>query len=370
MCSHSKFAYLGTLLPGRKALLAYAFVLVALLNSAELRAQQAPAGAIGRVEGADVSVEGGTTQVTASGGYVFNGNSVTVHDGKARLALSVGGEVDICGPAKFTMLESGGAITLALNFGRVHLMLLRGTTMRIYTTTIIATPIDISGEQRDITAGLDMHDSLCVKATSGAIRLEQQFTGEGIIVPQAGEFFLNSGNLVPIAGAPGSCDCTLLHARSMPPPEIPVMGVSSSARLQPPPEPAAPSTATPQPDAETYPNVQLRTLANSYDVHPVAPPARESPQPSVPPESTPEYKIIMPPLGFSASSPSPPADPSLDAALLVRTVHVEPEYEFSGHVEAPRIEQANALTPGQISNTGENKKPGFWAKLKRLFGGA
>lgn len=369
MYSHSKSARPDALFSRRIALPGFALTLIALLNCAEVRSQQTPPGAIGRVEGADVSVEGGTTQVSAPGGYVFNGNSVTVHDGKARLALSVGGEVDVCGPAKFTMLESGGAITLALNFGRVHLMLLRGTTMRIYTTTIIATPIDISGEQRDITAGLDMHDSLCVKATSGAIRLEQQFTGEGIIVPQAGEFFLNSGNLVPIAGAPGSCECTLLHARSAPPPEIPVMGVSSSARLQPPPEPAA-ATATPQPDVETYPNVQLRTLANSNDVHPVAPPARDSPAPAVPPESTPEYKIIMPPLGFSAASPSPPADPSLDAVLLVRTVHVEPEYEFSGHVEAPRVEQANALTPGQISNTSGNKKEGFWAKLKHLFGGA
>jgi hypothetical protein len=350
-------------------MLACAFVLIALLISSDLRAQQAAPGAIGRVEGADVSVEGGTTQVTVPGGYVFNGNSVTVHDGKARLALSVGGEVDICGPAKFTLLESGGAITLALNFGRVHLQLLRGTTMRIYTTTIIATPIDIGGEQRDITAGLDMHDSLCVKATSGAIRLEQQFTGEGIIVPQAGEFFLNSGNLVPIAGALGSCDCTLLHARSLPPPVIPVMGVSSSALLQPPPKPAA-STATPQSDVESYPNVQLRVLPNSNDIHPVVPPARDTAAPSVPPESTPEYKIIMPPLGFSASSPSPPADPSLDAVLLVRTVHVEPEYEFSGHVEAPRIEQATALSPGQISNASENKKSGFWARLKHLFGGA
>jgi hypothetical protein len=350
-------------------MLPLALALAALLTGSDLRAQQPPAGAIGRVEGADVSVEGGAaSQVAGSGAYVFNGNSVTVHDGKARLALSVGGEIDICGPAKLTMLESGGAITLALNFGRVHVMLLRGTTLRIYTTTIIATPIDISGEQRDITAGLDLHDSLCVKATGGAIRLEQQFTGEGIIVPQAGEFFLNSGNLVPIAGAPGSCDCSLLHARAVPPPEIPVLGVSSSARLQPPPQPAA-NTATPQPDVETYAHVQLRTLANPNDVHPVTPPARESPAPAVPPESTPEYKIIMPPLGFSASSPAPPAEPSLDAVLLVRTVHVEPEYEFSGHVEAPAVAQANTAPPAQISNT-SGKKEGFWARLKHLFGGA
>ena len=57
-----------------------------------LRAQEMPAGAIGRVEGNDISVASGTpsgaaSASPASGGYVSNGSVVTVHDGKARLAL-------------------------------------------------------------------------------------------------------------------------------------------------------------------------------------------------------------------------------------------------------------------------------------------
>jgi hypothetical protein len=365
----------------RGALLAAA--LVVLMACPSLHAQQMPAGAIGHVEGNDISVESGAASGAASanptpGGYVFNGSVVTVHDGKARLMLAVGGQVDVCGPAKLTLLESGEAITLALDFGRIHLQLLRGTSLRIFTPTIIATPLDIGGEARDITAGLDMNDSLCVLATSGAIRLEQQFTGEGIIVPQAGEFFLNSGKLVPIAGAPGSCACAAMHAQSTPPPQIPVLGVSSSARLEPAPQPANPAPApappaqkTPEPVPE--PNVQLRVLAQADEIHPIAPPAKDAVPPS-PPDAMPQYKIIMPPLGFSASSPTPPADPPMDAVLLVRTVHVEPEYEFTGHVEAPRMEsldQGNAeRQSAKNSNPSGSKKEGFWARLKRAFGGS
>jgi hypothetical protein len=367
--------------------LARASLLAAVLACPSLRAQQMPAGAIGHVEGADISVESGTASGAAAanpapGGYVFNGSIVTVHDGKARLMLALGGEVDVCGPAKLTLLESGGAITLALDFGRIHLQLLRGTSLRIFTPTIIATPLDIGGEARDITAGLDMNDSLCVLATSGAIRLEQQFTGEGIIVPQAGEFFLNSGKLVPVAGAPGSCGCTAMHAQSAPPPQIPVLGVSSAARLEPSTQPAeaAPATRTPlggNPEPAREPDVQLRVLAQADDIHPIVPHARDAAPPPVPPDAMPQYKIIMPPLGFSVSSPTPPADPPMDAVLLVRTVHVEPEYEFTGHVEAPHVEsldQGNASSSASQSakNSGStgNKKEGFWARLKRAFGGS
>ncbi|MGA8674849.1 MAG: hypothetical protein WB621_06535 [Candidatus Acidiferrales bacterium] len=360
-----------------------ALVLLAALGCPSLRAQATPPGAIGQLEGSDVSIDtgagtGGTASSSSAGGPVFNGSVVTVHDGKARLTLAVGGDVDVCGPAKLTLLQSGGAVTLALDFGRIHLQLLRGTSLRIFTPTIIATPLDIGGETRDITAGLDMNDSLCVLATSGAIRLEQQFTGEGIIVPQAGEFFLNAGKLVPIAGAPGSCACTARHAQSAPPPQIPVLGVSSSAPLAPPPQPAkspsAAATAGPK-VSDSEPNVQLRVLAQTDDIHPTVPPAKDA-APPPPPDAMPEYKIIMPPLGFSAAAPTAPPDPPMDAVLLVRTVHVEPEYEFTGHVEAPQMasldqDSAAAATRESAKNarSAGNKKEGFWARLKRAFGG-
>jgi hypothetical protein len=372
---------------------------VASLAAAQVtRGQQAPPGAIGRVEGNDVSVDNGTTgdssPAAATPGapsFVFNGSVLTVHDGKARLRLVAGGQVDICGPAKFTLLQSGPSITLALNFGRVHLQLPASTPLRIFTPTMIATPLDIGGASRDIIAGLDMNDSMCVVATSGAIRLEQQFTGAGLIVPQSGEFFLSAGNLVPVAGTPGSCECTPMHVQSLPPPQIPVMGVTSRDQLnvqQYPSEAAPTSAATPAPPVETAakepapePNVQLRILAGANETHPTLPAPKEA-APPPPVVSVPEYKIILPPLVYSASSlPSPPQDPAIEAVLLVRTVHVEPDYQFTGHVEAPHLEtvagkssSSGSSSPGRQGagegNSSGGKKEGFWARLKRAFGGS
>jgi len=379
------------------AALFLAFVAV-LADARVSRGQDAPPGAIGRVEGHDVSVDNGTTAdnspaavTPGTPSFVFNGSVLTVHDGKARLTLVAGGQVDICGPAKFTLLQSGVSITLALNFGRVHLQLPASTPLRIFTPTMIATPLDIGGASRDIIAGLDMNDSLCVVATSGAIRLEQQFSGAGLIVPQSGEFFLSAGNLVPVAGTPGSCECTPMHVQSLPPPQIPVMGVTSRDQLnvEQYPSEAAPTPApTPAPPTETAakepapePNVQLRILAGANETHPTLP-APKAAAPSPPVVSVPEYKIILPPLVYSASSlPAPPEDPAIEAVLLVRTVHVEPDYQFTGHVEAPHLEtvaqktsSSSSSSPGKqgagAGNSSGGKKEGFWARLKRAFGGS
>src|SRR5271156_2373987 len=368
---------LGILRGGASALLRI-FIFGIWIWPTLLRAQTAPAGAVARIEGADVSVEGGGTAAnipTADGlSYVFNGSIVTVHTGRAKLTFAVGGEVDICGPAKITGLDSAGAITLALSIGRIHMQLPAGAPVRVYTPTIIATPIDIGGAARDITLGLDLNDSLCVLATSGALRLEQQFTGEGLIVPQAGDFLIAPGKLVPTAGVSGNCECAAMQARSAPPPNIPLMGVSSASQLQ-----MADANATPPPAADSKaippaadPNVQLRVLAKEDEVHPL-PQAEKNVPPPPPPTAMPIYKIVMPPLGFSASSPSPPEDPSLDAVLLVRTVHVEPEYEFSGHVDPPALVSTADSSAAKAGKTKEPKPQksggGFWAGLKRLFGG-
>jgi hypothetical protein len=352
---------------------------VGLLVPAVLWAQSAPAGAVARIEGADVSVEGGgatAANIPTAGGlsYVFNGSVVTVHTGRAKLTFAVGGEVDICGPAKITVLDSAGSITLALSIGRIHLQLPAGSPVRVFTPTIIATPIDIGGATRDITLGLDLNDSLCVLAKSGALRLEQQFTGEGLIVPQAGDFLIAPGKLVPTAGVSGNCECAAMQAQSAPPPNIPLMGVSSASQLQMPEANAARPAdangkATIPPPAD--PNVQLRVLAKEDEAHPVPQPEKSVPPPP-PPTAMPIYKIVMPPLGFSASSPSPPEDPSLDAVLLVRTVHVEPEYEFSGHVDPPALVSTAPVAGAASTSAGrkkEQKSGGFWAGLKRLFGG-
>jgi hypothetical protein len=353
-----------------------------LLGALTARAQSPPPGAVGQIEGNDISVESGTaarngTATAAPSIYVSNGSTVIVHSGPARMTLFAGGEMDICGPAKFTLLRSGDSITLALNFGRVRVQLPAQTSLRVFSPTIIATPLEIGGGSRDVTVGLNLDDSLCVLATSGAIQLEHQFTGERLIVPQSGEFFLSAGRLVPVAGTPGSCQCLAAEPPGMRPPAPRLdFAVTTPPRTAPKSSSAANSqslSASAEPSAE--PSVEFSVPAHANEAHPVALSARGAASAAIPPASMPVYTVVVPPLTFSASSPTPPPDPTPDMFLLIREARVLPDWRFTGRVEVPGFigamrqalgEQSAAREPAQSPR---KKKGGFWAALKRVFGG-
>lgn len=369
--------------------------LLALLP-ALARAQQAPPGAIGQVEGDDVSVESGVaaatqTSTSAASIYVSNGSVVTVHAGQARMTLFAGGEVQICGPAKITVLKSGEAITLALNFGRARVQLPAKTSLRIFTPTIIGTPIDISGGARDITMGLNLDDSLCVVAGSGAIQLEHQFTGERLIVPQTGEFFLNSGKLAPVAGTPGSCQCVAPKAQPLPLPPGPIPEYADAAPTAPVRPTVAPLFAPPptieqtpaaplgEPSVEANippPRIEYSAPASGSGAHPVVPLAKETAAATAPVVSTATYGAVLPALTFSTMAPVPPDDPTPDMTLLIRTAQVSPQWGFSGHVQPPEFVTAVQHSLGvepvkqqKDAPSKKRKKGGFWSALKRVFGG-
>jgi len=378
------------------ALFAFAFL---FLWASAVHAQQGTTNVIGRVEGNDISVEGGAASLgnggVANGGGQFsnfpvsNGSVVTVHVGQAKMVLAAGGQIDICGPAKFTVLESGGAITLALNFGRMRVQIPATTALRIYTPTIVATPLDIGGAVRDITVGLDLNNSMCVLSTSGAIRLEQQFSGEGLIVPQAGEFFLAGGNLVPVAGAPGSCECTAFVAKAAAPPlpapsqPVPVQNIPLAAMIPPAisaqPDVAPANTTVSEPAAPRN-RVQIAALAHANEMHPV-PPAANNVEPPIPDITLPQYTVIQQPFTVTvAPSPLRPAEPAADTAMLVRVARVAPEWEFSGHVDAPQFavdmqralgQKVSAPQPQPIhASQPAKKKRGFWGSIKGIFVGS
>jgi len=341
-----------------------------LVCSPLLRGAQLFAGMVGSIEGNDVSVQGppmpdNSNETIARSIFVGNGSVVTVHSGQARMTLLTGGEVDICGPAKFTLLQSEGAITLAVELGRMRVRLPDTATLRLFTPTIVATPIDINGGARDITMGLDQDDSLCVLATSGAIQLEHQFSGERLIVPQTGEFFLNAGKLLPVVGKPGSCQCAAMATR---PPEIAAnVAPLTAPPVQPMPQPApAPAAAAP--------NVEFSIPAQANEGRPAAPVERNTVPPvALPATSVPVYTVVAPPLTFSASSPSPPAEPPVDTFLLVREAQVVPNWEFKGHVDAPTFADAmqralgEGTAPRQPPVEPQKKRGGFWGFWRKIF---
>jgi hypothetical protein len=354
--------------------------LTLLLCPAVMGADDTPSNVVGRIEGRDVSVEAGSGGGAAWSAptTVSSGDVVTVHSAKARLMLSSGGKIEICGPAKLTLLLSGKALTLALSFGRVRAELPATTTLRIFTPTIVGTPIDISGGVRDVTVGLNLDDSLCVLAASGAIQLEHQFTGEKIIVPQAAEFFLNPGQLVPALTTPGKCQCLA----DEPSPSRPSV-VPEFATLAPSPTVSNTSSAAlPAERLKSAPGLSYSVLEHANQGHPLA--ASEKMEvPAMPPSSLTSEAVVAPALVFTATSPLPPPGPSEETVLLIREAQLSPEWEFSGRVEPPEFASAmeHALGEKPVSASPapppaeplpapqKKKKGGFWAALKHVFGG-
>lgn len=361
-------------------------------TAAAARAQNSPTQPIGRIEGADVTVDSGMPASMATANspasiYVSNGSVVTVHSGKARVTLDRGGELDICGPAKFTMLASGNDVTVALNFGRLHVELPPHTSLKIFSPTMIATPIDINGGSRDVTVGLDVNDSLCVLATSGAIQLEHQFTGEKLIVPQAGQFYLNGGTLVPVAGEPGNCGCAPMEhsAPSPTPPRVPEFArlapqpsiASEDTRAQTPALPLPPAPAAAEPAVR--PGARIVIPVNPDDERPVAQPEQQ-PAGEAPNVDGAVRGDATPALAFMASAPPPPDDEQVQTMLLVRQASESRDWDFAGQVKAPDFAEAMRRALGEepaATIAADSKKTGhpigshhgFWAALKALFFG-
>ncbi len=339
---------------------------------------QLPPGVAGVVTGDDVSVENASGIFPPENShsiYLTSGSKIVVHSGQGRIELAGGAEIGVCGPAEMTLLESSGAFTLAVNFGRVHFRLDAGTPISVYTPLIVAMPLAIGEGPREAVLGLDTTGSVCVRAMQGGVRLQNQLSGESLIVPQPKEVFLAPGQLQPAPSVRGVCECPIPQARTAapyvptaivpkpsntPPPNI------ATANNVPPAEPATPPPASSVSRTET----EVSVPAHQNE----APPAPKTPAQNQPPAEPPIWKVMMPPLTFDHNNPAPPPEPSPEAIVLVRETRVEPDWEFHGQV-VPKSAAIAPKTVRQETKPGDagakptgKKSGGFRGFFRRLFG--
>ena len=312
------------------------------LTPARLSTQNMPV-IIGRIEGDDLAVKTTTKagiEIDAGPTVVASGSDVTVRSGHALLLLDSGGEISICGPAHFTLVNSTGAITLALDYGRVHPSLSSSETFTIYTPSVVATPVAISGARRDTTLGLEQNGEMCIFTARGAMRVEPQFAGQSLIVPQGGVVNLADGQMESLHSDASSCSCDFPRA--------------SVERSRPPI------------------SREIATLRRPVQ------PNRKKPESATPPALTQEpiYTVIMPPLSFDANSPAPPPDPSPETILLVREIRMRPAVLFRGHVNpaptpAPTQPAASAPAvlppPKPVDDRPPSPEPSLMARLRNFF---
>lgn len=309
---------------------------VCLLTSADNPPQS---DVIGPIEGDAISVQGPMSVDTTNGQVktvLRSGSEVVVRSGQAHIDLVEGGNITICGPAHLSVLKSGGALTIALDSGTVHAHIEGQLTLTVFTAQIQAHTVAIGNGAQDTLVGLDASDGMCIRASKGAVRIEQQLTGQSLLIPQNGDVSLTNGQLESLRTATGQCSCELQFSP----------GISTQVS-------ALASTEELKKAAESKSSAAAQTSD---------PPAQAD---------EPIYQVFMPPLRYDANAKvQQDYDPNL--IVLVRRARVRPMLIFQGKVEGDSV-VAQATPPPTTSTAqinGATKKVGeqsTWIRVRSFF---
>jgi hypothetical protein len=265
-----------------------------------------------------------------------SGSEVQIKSGQAHIDLVEGGNITICGPAHFSVLKSGGALTIALDSGTIHAHMESQPTLTVYTPQIQAHPISIGNGAEDMLVGLDASGTMCIRASKGAVRIEQQLTGQSLLIPQSGDVSLTNGQLETLRTSPGQCACELQSGAKPGGVSVQVSGLASTEEMK-------------KRAAERKPAEQTS----------VAPPEKEGPI----------YQVFMP-LRYDANAKvQQEYDPNL--IVLVRRARVRSSLIFQGKVEGdPVVAQASPPPPLDPPKPEMPRKPvdeSTWNRVRSFF---
>src|SRR5580704_13358265 len=289
----------------------------AAAKTAARTAPDQPAGdTVGLIEGEDIRVTG-PMSVEVVGGQtktiLRSGSDVLVKSGQARISLVEGGQISICGPAHFSVLKSGGSLTVALENGAIHAMLEREPALTVYTAEIQAQTVAIGDDPREILVGFESPGMMCIRTYRGALRVEQQLSGRSVIVPQGVDVMLANAQIDAMRNGSGQCRCELRIAKSR---TIPAPGIGTTARV------GESGKSEAAPNASDAPTSSERTDKKEEPI----------------------YTVIMPPLRFDANA-KVQAEPDPRLMVIVRRVRVRPSLVFQGRVEEQPVATAAATPP-------------------------
>jgi hypothetical protein len=301
------------------------------------------ADTVGAIEGDAISVQGPMSVNTTNGQVrtvLRSGSEVNVKSGQAHIELVEGGNITICGPARLSLLKSGGSLTIALNSGTIHAHIEGQPALTVYTAQIQAHPIAIGNGPQDVLVGLEASGAMCIRAGKGAVRIEQQLTGQSLLIPQNGDVSLTNGQLETVRAAVGQCNCELQMSAKQPSVSTQVSALAPSDELK----------------------------KKAGDPKPAAPP----PVPAPPAEKDgPIYQVFMPPLSYNASAKvQQDYDPKL--IVLVRRARVRPTLIFQGKVEGdPVVARAtpapSALNGQRTDTTKKLPEDSTWDRVRTFF---
>lgn len=276
-----------------------------VLTAVTARSDEPVSDSVGIIDGAAVAVTG-PMRIDVSHGLprtvLRSGSDVIIKSGTARLDLTDGGTISICGPAHFSVLKVGNQLTLALDTGTIHLSIEHGPFVTVYTPLLQIQPIAIGDGPQDALVGFDSTGAMCVRAYRGAVRLEQQLTSQNIVVPQSSDILLVNGQLDGLRSGGERCACDPELTKYSAPPHLEVV---------PPAMPTEEANAKPLGSGEIVSPLPLDKPAE---------------------KEGPIYEILVPPLIYNANAE---VQPEVDTSQIVvlRRVRVRPTLIFQGRVE-------------------------------------
>lgn len=324
----------------RKLRLAAWFLSSAALLAPAVFPDEPASDAVGAIDGEAIAVTGPMNVDVVHGQVktiLRSGSDVRVKAGQARIELVDGGSLTICGPAHFSVLKAGKALTVALDTGTIRAQMDTGLVITFYTPQIQARPVAIGNGPQDALVGLETSGSMCIRANKGAVRVEQQLTGQSLLVPQSGDISLANGQLESLQSSTGHCTCDWLGT-------------------------SRPSTVA----------TDISNLATAEDIKKRAQEGKPSAPPAAPPQEKQEpiYQVFMPPLRYDAKSKvQSEYDPKL--IVLVRRVRVRPTLVLQGRVEGDAAVTKPA-TPAAVEmpKTPATAKPvnqSTWERVRSFF---
>lgn len=309
---------------------------------AQQPAAQEPQGEIiGTIEGNAIALKG-PMSVQVVGNEVKtllrSGVDVRVKSGHARIELTGGGTIAICGPAHISLLKAANGLTIALDSGTIHARIDSGLALTVFTTQILAKPIAIGDGPQDILVGFDTPGLMCVRASRGAVRLQEQFGNQSVVVPQGSDVSLPNGQLDGLRSNSALCGCDPYAVET-------ASNAKGSAT-----ESNAPEISTPASSEEVRKGAALKNpLPPKKIVVPVDPPK---------PAEEPTYQVFMPPLHYDANQKvQDDFDPKL--VTLVRRVRVRPTLIFESRVEGDSVapDGGKALSAAAVKPQSAAAKP-------------
>ena len=325
------------------------------------RTDQPSYDTVGPIEGEAISVQGPLSIEVVQGRtrtILRSGSDIHVNSGQARIDLVEGGQISVCGPAHFSVLKSVNLLTVALDTGIIHAYI-EGPqpALTVYTAQLQAKPFAIGGAPLDTLVGFDPTGAMCIRADSGAVRVEQQLTAQSIVVPQSGEVLITNGQLESLRSGVTHCSCALQLAKTQTrtPPSTEV------SRLPTPEEMQKANTEA----------AKLKTQAPKA-------PAAAAPIPAA--TDGPVYQVFMPPLSYDAGAKVQPDNFDPQLIVVVRRVRVRPTLIFQGSVKdapataknTPPAAPAKPLeTPASESQQTQQKNPqtnnSVFARIRAFF---